>query len=90
MPNKLIEEGNYDEKIHVMKDWCDAFGNQVEPPEGYYLLRNDKEVNDKIQKGDLHFDIYGGWTSGGEDWHVRNGHYVDSDGRWRAWARKIK
>lgn len=59
--NKLIEEGNYDEKIHgYLKPWCDAFGNLVEPSEGYYLLKNDAERNDKVQMGDLHFDIYGG------------------------------
>lgn len=89
MANQLITEGNFDNKIHTLKPWCDAFGNKVEPPEGYYLLRNDKDQNDTVQKGDLHFDIYGGWTSGGEDYHVRNGHYVQSEGRWRAWARKI-
>ena len=86
--NKLIKEGNYDVNVHgYLKAWCDAFGNKVEPPKGYYLLRNDAEVNDKVQKGDLHFDIYGGWTDGHGDYH--NGGNVLSEGRWRAWARKI-
>lgn len=86
--NKLITEGNYDEKIHgPLKEWCDAFGKLVEPPVGYRLLQNNDKANDIVQQGDLHFDIYGGWTDGRTDWY--DGRYVQSDGRWRAWARKI-
>lgn len=91
MKNKLITEGNYDVKIHgKLKPWCDAFGIKVKPPRGYYLLRNDKVRNDKIQMGDIHFDIYSGWTSGGEENSVSQGHFVQSGGRWRAWARSNK
>jgi hypothetical protein len=86
MENQLILEGNFNSKIHTLKNWCDAFGNLVEPPEGYYLLKNNAERHDKIQKGDLHFDIYSGWVDGHSDYH--NGGNVLSEGRWRAWARK--
>ena len=88
MANKLILKGNYDSKIHGhLKMWCDAFGNLVEPPEGYRLLQNNAnlKVNDTIQEGDLHFDIYGGWVNGHGEYE--NGQFVLSDGRWRAWAR---
>lgn len=82
--NKLLNE-NYDKEKHgELKQNCDAFGNLVEPPKGFRLLKNEI-----IIQGDLHFDIYNGWVSGGEDWHVRNKYYSTSEGRWRAWARKV-
>lgn len=91
MKNKLITEGNYDVRIHgELKPGCDAFGKKVKAPRGYYLLRNDSVRNDKIQIGDIHFDIYEGWVKGGEENSVSQGHFVQSGGRWRAWARANK
>lgn len=88
MSNQLITEENYDEKIHgCLKNGCDAFGNAIKPPDGYRLLRNDILINDKIQKGDIHFDIYAGWTEGHNERH--DGDSIINGGRWRAWARKV-
>ncbi len=83
---KLLTE-NYNQQIHgYLKERCDAFGNEINPEEGYRFL----EGNEIILKGDKHFDIYTGWTSGNEDFYVRNGHHAYfSGGRWTAWERKI-
>lgn len=63
----------------------DAFGNIIAPEEGYRLV----EPNEQIEMGDRHFDIYGGWTSGGEGYYARNGYRARGMGRWRCWSRKI-
>lgn len=84
---ELIETGNLgDDPRHLkcLEHGKDAFGNIITPEEGYRLVN----PNEQIQRGDRHFDIYGGWTSGGEDYHVRNGHYAGGSGRWRCWSRK--
>lgn len=90
MANQLILEGNFDPKIHTYKKGCDAFGNPIELPEGYRFLGKIKDSEwDKIQKGDLHFDIYGGWTDGHGDFCNGTYYYIHQEGRWMAWARKI-
>lgn len=87
MKNKLLTE-NYDREKHAyLENRKDAFGNPVELEEGFRFLEN----TEKIKKGDYHFDIYGGWVTGGEDYYAENGHYAGYyGGRWTAWARKIK
>lgn len=90
MANQLILEGNFDPKIHTLLNGCDAFGNPIELPEGYRFLGKIKDHEwDKIQKGDLHFDIYGGWTDGHGTYCNGTNYYIHQEGRWRAWARKI-
>lgn len=90
MANKLIETGNFDKSIHTLKEGCDAFGNPIELPEGYRFLGKIKDGEwDKIQKGDLHFDIYRGWTDGHGTYCNGTNYYIHQEGRWRAWARKI-
>lgn len=44
MKNKLIIEGNFDNKVHTNKKMCDAFGNLIQLPDGYKFL-------DKISDG---------------------------------------
>ena len=89
MENQLIVEGNFDSKIHVRKEMCDAFGNKIKPPKGYRLLGKTEDGWDKIQQGDMHFDIYGGWVKGHSSWYDGANHYIHEEGRWKAWARKI-
>jgi hypothetical protein len=90
MANQLILEGNFDKSIHTYKKRCDAFGNPIELPEGYRFLGKIKDGEwDKIQKGDLHFDIYGGWTDGHGTYCNGTNYYIHQEGRWMAWARKI-
>ena len=90
MCNQLISEGNFDSKIHTSKKMCDAFGNDIKPPEGYRLLGKIDDGWDKIQKSDLHFDIYGGWINGHGEYYNGTNHYIHEEGRWKAWARKIE
>ena len=90
MVNQLIETGNLDKSIHTLKNGCDAFGNTIELPEGYRFLGKIKDGEwDKIQKDDLHFDIYGGWVAGHGTYYNGTNYYIHQEGRWRAWARKI-
>jgi len=90
MENKLIIEGNFDNLIHTDKKNCDAFGNEIITPNGYRRLGKISEgIWDKIQKGDLHFDIYGGWTDGHGTFYNGTNYYIHQEGRWKAWARKI-
>ena len=88
--NKLILEGNFDSKIHSNKKGCDAYGNPIELPDGYRFLGKISDGKwDKIQKGDLHFDIYGGWVNGHGTFCNGTNHYIHEEGRWKAWARKV-
>lgn len=89
MQNQLISEGNFDNKIHSDKKMCDAFGNTIVIPEGYRFLGKLPEGWDKIQKGDLHFDIYAGWTDGHGEFCNGTNYYIHQEGRWKAWARSI-
>jgi hypothetical protein len=90
MENQLILDGNFDNTTHTNKKGCDAFGNEIITPEGYRRLGKISDgVWDKIQKGDLHFDIYGGWTDGHGTYCNETNHYIHEEGRWKAWARKI-
>ena len=89
MSNKLILEGNFDSKIHTNKKMCDAFGNQIELPDGYRFLGKTEDGWDKIRKGDLHFDIYGGWVNGHGTFCNGTNYYIHEEGRWKAWCRKI-
>jgi hypothetical protein len=82
--NKLLEENHNNEKHGYLKPYCDGFGNEIESPEGFRILKNEK-----IKKGDIYFDIYLGWIFNAEAYAVKNSHYSKSEGRWRAWARRI-
>lgn len=63
----------------------DVWGNPITAPDGYTILGNVP-----IELGDIHFDIYGGWARGGEEFAAYNHHFAGfADGRWVCWARKI-
>ena len=88
--NKLILDGNFDSKIHSNKKGCDAYGNPIELPDGYRFLGKISDGKwDKIQKSDLHFDIYGGWVDGHGTFYNGTNYYIHEEGRWKAWARKV-
>lgn len=90
MANQLIVDGGFDKTIHSDNKGCDAFGNEIEIPLGYRKLgKISDRVWDKIQKGDLHFDIYAGWTDGHGAFCNGTNHYIHEEGRWKAWIRKI-
>lgn len=89
MINKLILEGNFDNKTHISKKGCDAYGNLIVLPEGCRFLGKTENGWDKIQKGDLHFDIYGGWVNGHGKFCNGTNYYIHEEGRWKAWARKV-
>jgi hypothetical protein len=80
MENKLILEGNFDKTIHTNKKGCDAFGNDIIIPNGYRRLGKTEDGWDKIQKGDLHFDIYGGWVDGHGDFCNGSNYYIHEEG----------
>lgn len=62
----------------------DIWGNPITVPDGYEMIKNTP-----IKIGDIHFDIYGGWTDGGETYAAKRGYYACGEGRWICWARKI-
>ena len=62
----------------------DIWRNLITVPDGYEIIKNTP-----IKIGDIHFDIYGGWTKGGEDYAAERGHHAHGEGRWICWARKI-
>jgi len=90
MANQLILEGNFDNCVHTNKKTCDAFGNLIELPDGFRFLGKSQEDWDKIQKDDIHFDIYAGWVCGHSSYYNGTYHYIHEEGRWKAWARLNK
>lgn len=83
---QLLTE-NHNSKKHVSEANQDAFGNKVEPEEGWRLF-NHGENGDRVAKGDRYFDIYTGWHTYLDDFLVGYSGYYDG-GRWTAWAKKI-
>lgn len=101
MAIKLIEGPDFSDPdiIRPMKYAHDAYGNPLEAPEGYKIIRYPED-DTTIMAGDIHFDVYGGWVMEGahpNSYHVRNGHHVpmggggysDAMGRWTCYARKL-
>lgn len=63
----------------------DAFGNDLEAPDGYTII----EKGDDLREGDRPFDIHSGWLGDGV-FNPRYHHQAYSEGRWTTWARPSK
>lgn len=80
---KLIPDGHCYTDFERACYGYDAYGNKLKDPGGYHIL----DRLEKLQQGDVPFDVYSGWLSE-EKFNSRYHLQAVSEGRWTAWARK--
>lgn len=80
---KLIKEPECYSKMSSAKYGFDAYGNEVEAPEGYEVLIGGI----KLEESDRPFDVYSGWLPVGHV-NTRYTFRAQSEGRWTTFARK--
>ena len=81
---RLIGDSECYSKMNGAAYGFDAYGNKVEPLEGWRLI----ERNEKIEKDDQPFDVYSGWLGKGFI-NMKYVGWASSGGRWTTYARKI-
>ena len=79
---KLIKDNEYYSKMPTRYGY-DAYGNKLEAPKGYTILK----IGERLKEDDMPFDIYAGWCFGfiGIPRCHDNAY---NEGRWTTWARK--
>ena len=85
---QLLTENHSYKKHGDLQAGHDAFGNKVEPEEGWRLFEHG-ENGDRVAKGDRYFDIYSGWQEYLDNYYVGYSGYYKDGSRWTAWAKKI-
>lgn len=81
---KLIGDDECYSKMREAEYGYDAYGNKLEAPKGWRLLK----FNEEIEINDQPFDVYGGWIGKGYV-NIKYHFYAVSGGRWTTFAREI-